>query len=71
MSNEYKDWLHDRACDVLLDAGLIDTIREICDSPIGEHKYVHGWKNGEKVVFAVWWNHIEKEWQYERRELDK
>ena len=70
MSNEYKDWLRDRVCDVLLDAGLIDTIREVCDSPIGEHKCVYGWKDCKQGAFAIWFNHIEKEWQYERRETN-
>lgn len=70
MSNEYKDWLYDRVQDVILDAGLADRTTGVEFSPIDGHRMVYGIKNGEKVAFAVWWNHVEKEWQYERRELN-
>lgn len=69
MSNEYKDWLHDRVQDVLLDAGVIDRIIEVSSSPIYGHKMVYGLKNGEKVAFVVWLDKNENEWKFERREL--
>ena len=69
MSNEYKDWLLDRVQEVLLDANVIDEVNEVCESPIYGRRIVYGYKNGEKVAFAVWFNNNENEWQYERREL--
>ena len=70
MSNEYKDWIEDRVCEVLLDAYQIDRVEEIIPSPIKDIYYVHGWKNGEKVAFAVWFDDMLCEWKYERREYD-
>lgn len=67
MSNEYKDYCYDKVQDVLLDAGVIDQIEEICSTPYVERKYVHGWKNGQKVVFLVYMNN-EGEWVFEYRE---
>ena len=69
MSNEYKDWLHDRVAEVLLDDCIMDKVTEVCESPIYGRRLVYGYKNGERVAFAVWFNDNENEWQYERREL--
>ena len=71
MSNEYKDWLHDRVQEVLLDAGAIDLVAMVTESPIIGRRYVAGYKNGQKVAFAVWFDKRENEWKYERRELNK
>lgn len=70
MSNKYKDWLYDRVQDVLLDAGVIDIVALVSNSPIIGRKYVAGYKNGQKVAFAVWFDDNECEWKFERRELN-
>ena len=70
MSNEYKDWLNDRMKEVVIEAGIMDKTTGVEFSPIGSHRIIYGIKNGEAVAFAVWWDSIEKEWRYERRELN-
>lgn len=70
MSNEYKDWIWDRVQDVLLDNCQIDKVEEVIPSPITDIYYVHGWKNGEKVAFAVWFDDDLCDWQFEHRELN-
>ena len=70
MSNEYKDWLHDKVQEVLLDAEVIDLVAMVTKSPIIGRRYVAGYKNGQKVAFAVWFDERENEWKYERRELN-
>lgn len=70
MSNEYKDWIDDKVCDTLFDAGVIDNIDEICSTPYSVRKYVYGRKNGQRVAFVVWMND-DGEWNFEYRELEK
>ena len=70
MSNEYKDWLYDRVQEVLIDAGVIDIVALVTESPIIGRRYVAGYKNNQKVAFAVWFDKRENEWKYERRELN-
>ena len=52
MSNEYKEWINDKVAEILFDANAIDKIEEICMSPYIARRYVHGWKNGQRV--ALW-----------------
>lgn len=70
MSNEYKEWIDDKVADTLFDANVIDRIEEICSTPYSERKYVHGWKNGQKVAFMVWLDN-EGDWIFEHREIEK
>ena len=70
MSNEYKEWINDKVCDTLFDANAIDRIEEICMTPYSTRRYVHGWKNGQKVVFMVWLDDTGA-WVFEHREIKK
>lgn len=70
MSNEYKEWIDDKVADTLFDANVIDRIEEICSTPYSARKYVHGWKNGQKVAFMVWLDN-EGDWIFEHREIKK
>jgi hypothetical protein len=70
MSNEFKEWIKDKAVDILFDAGAIDKIEEILLTPQLVSCYVSGWKNGQEVYFFVWLND-EGEWVFEHRELKK
>ena len=70
MSNEYKEWVNDKVTETLFDANAIDQIEEICIAPYIARRYVHGWKNGQKVAFMVWLND-EGEWVFEHREIEK
>lgn len=71
MSNEMKDYLHDRICEVVLDHGTMDTIEEVCTASYSIHSYVYGWKNGQRVVLMVWFDNDLGEWRIEHRETDK
>lgn len=71
MSNELKDYLYDTICDVVLDSGAIDQIDEICSASYSIRNYVHGRKNGQKVVLIVWFDDDTDEWRIEPREIDK
>lgn len=68
MSNELKDYLYDTICDVVLDSGAIDQIDEICSASYSIRNYVHGRKNGQKVILIVWFDDDINEWQIEHRE---
>ena len=68
MSNETKEWIQDRAVEVLWNANVIDKIENTkikgncrCE--------VHGYRRGEPVAFIVWLND-DGEWHFEHRELD-
>lgn len=67
MSNEFKDWLEDRIGDVVLNSGAMDRIEDI-PNPSYSKTYVHGWKNGQKVLLQVWFDDDIGEWQIEHRE---
>ena len=71
MSNEYKDWLWDRAQEVALERGLFDIITEVvpADPTEGPPQYICGLKNGEKVKYYVNYSD-ETEWLCYHRELD-
>jgi len=71
MSNEFKDYLYDTICDVVLDSGAMDQIDEICSASYSIRNYVHGWKNGQKVVLMVWFDDALGEWRIEHRETNK
>lgn len=70
MSNEYKDWLENRISEVVLGSGAMDKIEEI-PNPSFMKTYVHGWKNGQKVLLEVWFDDDLEEWMIEHRELDR
>lgn len=56
MSNEMKDYLYDKISEVVLDSGRIDKIEEICSAAYSARNYVHGWKDGHKVILIVWFD---------------
>lgn len=71
MSNEMKDYLYDKVCEVVLDSGAIDEIEEVCSASYSIRNYVHGRKNGQKVTLIVWFDDNIGEWKIEHRETDK
>ena len=70
MSDEFKDWLGNRIDEVILTSGVMDKIEEI-PNPSYNKTYVHGWKNGQKVLLEVWFDDELEEWRIEHRETDK
>ena len=70
MSNEFKDWLEDEIGEVVLESGAMDRIEEI-PNPSFIKTYVHGWKNGQKVLLEVWFDDELEEWKMEHRETNK
>lgn len=70
MSNEAKDYLWDIIEYIVLKSGVMDEIEEI-PKPSYSKTYVHGWKNGQKVLLEVWFDDELGEWQIEHRETDK
>lgn len=68
MSNEFKDYLYDTICDIVLDSGAMDQIDEVCSASYSIRNYVHGSKNGQKVVLIVWFDNDLGEWRIEHRE---
>lgn len=68
MSNEMKDYLYDTICDIVLDSGAMDQIDEVCSASYSIRNYVHGSKNGQKVVLIVWFDNDLGEWRIEHRE---
>ena len=71
MSNEFKDYLYDKICDVVFDSGAMDQIDEVCSASYSIRNYVYGRKNGQKVVLIVWFDDDTNEWRIEHRETDK
>ena len=69
MSNEYKDYLYDKVQEVVLDACIADKIIKVRPCQLYNAYIVEGLKNEQKVKFEVWFDSIESEWKYERREL--
>ena len=71
MSNEYKDWIWDRTCDVVLERGLVDKITHVepSDPAEGPPQYIWGTKNGQDVKYYV---HYDDDlgWLCEHRELN-
>lgn len=62
MSNEYKDWLRDKAADYLLDCYLVERI-EYCE-PIGDGYIAIGeGRDWARHVFFVWDDDVEG-WSY-------
>lgn len=70
MSNELKEWIKDKAVDILFDAGVIDKINTIQLTPQICSCYVYGLKNEQEVLFLVYLNG-EGEWVFEHREIRK
>ena len=66
MSNEYKDYLYDRATDLVLERGLADTVLNTSTG-----RFVDGLKDNQPVRFEVWFDDKLEEWRVERRELEK
>lgn len=71
MSNEFKDYLYDTICDVVLDSGAMDEIEQIHGISYSIRNYVYGRKNGQKVILMVWFDDETGEWRIEHRETDK
>ena len=68
MSNEFKDYLYDKICEVVLDSGAMDEIEQVCGISYSIRNYVYGRKNGQKVVLMVWFDDDTGEWRIEHRE---
>ena len=71
MSNEMKDYLYDKIGEIVLDSSTMDKIEEIYPASYFSHNYVHGWKNGQRVVLEVWFDDDTGDWKIEHRETDK
>lgn len=69
MSNEYKDYMCDKAQEILLDACVIDKIIKTRLCSLYAAYIIEGLKNEQKVKFEVWFDDVEQEWKFERREL--
>lgn len=71
MSNEYKDWLWDRAVEIAIERGLVDTITAVepASAVEGMPHHIWGEKNGEKVKYYIHYSPDEG-WLCEHRELD-
>ncbi len=67
--NEYQEWVNDKVQEVLYNAGVVDTIIDVCFTQIRGMRLVIGIKNHDKVAFAVWFDTDYEEWKFERREL--
>ena len=68
MSNEIKDYLYDKICEVVLDSGAMDEIEQVRSISYSIRNYVYGRKNGQKVVLMVWFDNDTGEWRIEHRE---
>ena len=68
MSNEYKEWLQDRAVEVLWEANVIDKIESTKIKGNGQCE-VHGYHHKEPVTFMIWLDD-DGDWKFEHRELD-
>lgn len=71
MSNEMKDYLYDKICEVVLDSGAMDEIEQIHGISYSIRNYVYGRKNGQEVVLMVWFDNDTGEWRIEHRETSK
>ena len=71
MSNEMKDYLYDKICDVVLDSGAMDEIEQVCNISYSIRNYVYGRKNGQEVALIVWFDDDLGEWRIEHKEIDK
>lgn len=70
MSNEVKDYLYDKICEVVLDSGAMDEVKRVRSISYSIRNYVYGRKNGQKVVLVVWCDDDTGEWRIEHREMD-
>lgn len=61
MSNEYKEWLKDRAVEVLFENEVIDRSEDIYLEQ--DEIVVWGIKDGRRVIYRVWFDDIE-DWSY-------
>lgn len=68
MSNEVKDYLYDKICEVVLDSGAMDEVKRVRSISYSIRNYVYGRKNGQKVVLMVWFDNDTGEWRIEHRE---
>lgn len=68
MSNEVKDYLYDKICEVVLDSGTMDEVERVRSISYSIRNYVYGRKNGQKVVLMVWFDDDTGEWRIEHRE---
>ena len=69
MSNEYKDHMSDQAQEVLINACVIDKVTKVRSCKMYDAYIIDGIKNQEKVKFEIWFDSVQCEWMFERREL--
>lgn len=61
MSNEYKEWLKDKAVEILLDNQVLDKIEDIYLEQ--NEIVVWGMKEGRRLIFRVWLD--DEDWKFE------
>ena len=49
MSNEFKDYLYDKICEVVLDSGAMDEIEQVRGISYSIRNYVYGRKMDKKL----------------------
>ena len=69
MSNEYKEWILDKVCDIVFEHHLMDKVKEIYHKDIPTKKLLVGELNNEPVAYHVWLddNGI---WQYKLAQIN-
>lgn len=63
MSNEYKEWMKDKAAEVLFENEVIDKSEDIYLEQ--DEIVVWGMKDGRRVVYRVWLDEDTEEWKFE------
>ena len=66
MSNEMKDYLYDKICDVVLDSGIVDVIKKVYSASYFAHNYVRGTKNGHTIMLAVYFDDESETWKIQK-----
>lgn len=61
MSNEYKEWLKDKAVEILLDNQTLDKIEDIYLEQ--DEIVVWGMKEDRRLIFRVWLD--DEDWKFE------
>ena len=70
MSNEYKEWLHDKMADVIFENHLLDEINNYWNTDIPDCSIVEGYFNGKRTCYRVWLDD-NGEWRFEQKEMNK
>ena len=69
MSNEYKEWVIDKICDVIFENHLMDEIDEVYNSTYKiADKLVEGKLEGKRKVYHIWLDD-DGNWKYENDKI--